>query len=731
MIECKTSKEIIFIGNNINPSLTIDGGRILGLKGIYVISENCTVEVNGGYIQPTIYGDDITVTINGGFLGAGISSNKSSGSATGIVNGGYVKFNGFGSLYYKNEADVELKNYIFSLRDANNTGVYSTVVTGLTTDPSLDYEYGLNDVRTDDYGELHIWLPEGKTWASVTAGGQTFSGEITYVDKYYSATLRLPSLNPAASITTAAKGNASSTSVDFTLTSAPTGTWKVYESADATEVMAGVTATLSGTTLTLASSEDPIEIGDYYVTVTEPNKNESERLKLTVEFVAPSPAKAITAFNFNEVTPNVIGTINEVDKTISLAVPYGTNVTNLVPTIIHTGASVSPNSGVAQDFTSPVTYTVTAEDDTTQTYTVTVTVAPAPGGGSGGSGSSGGGSGGSTPTTPTPTPAPQPAITVTEVKSELFSNTEDIVAEADVETAFGQPVEVKITDDEESQNEVFQLVGADDEVYPFDISLYSKVSGEKVQPKEGHNVRITLPVPEKLLDVKDKVKVVYVRDGKLEILASQLIEKDGKWYITFEAVHFSPYALIVNKEPPVSWTNPFSDVKEGSWYYSAVQYVAQNGLMFGTGSDTFSPQLTTNRAMIATILYRLSGSTEIFQSTFKDVVPGAYYTQGVAWAQEKGIIAGYGNGMFGPEDTITREQMAAILWRYAGSPKADTAVLNDFNDAGDISDYARQAMVWVYEEGIIAGKGSRILDPRGLATRAEAAMILTNYLKAK
>lgn len=374
---------------------------------------------------------------------------------------------------------------------------------------------------------------------------------------------------------------------------------------------------------------------------------------------------------------------------------------------------------------SDTTVTLTANENASITTTLNIAVNKTDSGG--GSGGKSGGSGNNN----TVPPAPTPVITVTEVKSELFTKTEDIVVEADVESAFGQPVEVKITDDEESKNEVFSLAGADDEVYPFDISLYSKASGEKVQPKEGYSVKITLPIPEKLLVVRDQVKVVYVRDGKLEVLSSQVVEKDGKWYITFEAVHFSPYALIVNKEPADTWTNPFSDVKEGSWYYSAVQYVAQNGLMFGTGSDTFSPQLTTNRGMIATILYRLSGSPETLESTFKDVVPGAYYTQGVAWAQEKGIIAGYGNGMFGPEDSITREQMAAILWRYAGSPKADTTVLNDFNDAGEISDYARQAMAWVYEEGIIAGKGNRILDPRGLATRAEAAMILTNYLKAK
>ena len=446
---------------------------------------------------------------------------------------------------------------------------------------------------------------------------------------------------------------------------------------------------------------------EYTVTAAD---SSTQKYIVTVT-VAANPAKAITAFNFNGLTPNVTGTVNEASKTIALTVPYGTNVTALVPSITHSGASVSPNTGVPQNFTSPVEYTVTAADSSTQKYIVTVTVASKPGGGS---------SGGSTPT------PPAPVITVSEVTSELFSNAGDIKVEADVNSAFGQSVEVKITDSTESQNEIFKLAGTDGEVYPFDISLYSKGSNEKIQPKDGYSVKITLPVPEKLLNDKDKIKVVYSKDGKLETLKSELIEKDGKWYIVFETSHFSPYALVVSAEP---WTNPFNDIKEGDWYYSAIQYVSQNGLMLGTGGNTFSPQLTTNRGMIATILYRLNGSDETFESTFKDVIPGAYYTNAVAWAQEKGIIAGYGNGMFGPEDSITREQMATILWRYAGSPAADITILSDFIDMGEISDYAKNALAWANQMGIINGKGNGILDPKGKATRAEVAQIMYNFVQ--
>lgn len=319
-----------------------------------------------------------------------------------------------------------------------------------------------------------------------------------------------------------------------------------------------------------------------------------------------------------------------------------------------------------------------------------------------------------------------PIITVAEVKNELFNDAGDVKVEADVSSAFGQSVAVKITDVTESQKEILLLTAPNDIAYPFDISLYSGTGGEKVQPKDGYSVKITLPVPKKLLEDKKKIKIVYSSDGKLETLKSQLIEKNGKWYITFEAVHFSPYALIVSAEP---WINPFSDVKESDWYYSAVRFTAQNGLMVGTSSNTFSPGMPTDRGMIVTILYRLSCSTETLESTFRDVISSTYSAKAVAWAQKRGIVSGYGNGMFGPENNITREQMIAILWRYAGSPKADTTVLADFNDVGEISEYAKNALAWAHKEGIIADKGNRILDPKGMATRTEVAKVIESFVQ--
>ena len=137
----------------------------------------------------------------------------------------------------------------------------------------------------------------------------------------------------------------------------------------------------------------------------------------------------------------------------------------------------------------------------------------------------------------------------------------------------------------------------------------------------------------------------------------------------------------------------FSDVASNAWYAEAVEYVHGNGLMSGTSATTFSPETNTSRAMLATILYRSSGSPAVTEAVdFTDVSTDAYYADAVAWASANGIISGYGNGLFGPNDPITREQIAAILWRYAGSPSAETGA--DFADESSISSYAATAVDW-------------------------------------
>ncbi|WP_130868400.1 S-layer homology domain-containing protein [Intestinimonas massiliensis (ex Afouda et al. 2020)] len=184
-------------------------------------------------------------------------------------------------------------------------------------------------------------------------------------------------------------------------------------------------------------------------------------------------------------------------------------------------------------------------------------------------------------------------------------------------------------------------------------------------------------------------------------------------------------------EDPAPQPLPFADVADGTWYADAVRYVYQQGLMTGTSEDRFSPDVTTNRAMLVTILYRLEGSPTVTgTASFPDVAAGQWYTDAVIWASANGIVTGYDNGSFGPEDTITREQMATIFYRYnryKGYDRTAQAALSGYADAGQVSSYAAEAMGWAIGTGLITGTSDTTLSPAGFATRAQAAVILTRF----
>ncbi|MCI5678963.1 MAG: S-layer homology domain-containing protein [Bacteroidales bacterium] len=186
------------------------------------------------------------------------------------------------------------------------------------------------------------------------------------------------------------------------------------------------------------------------------------------------------------------------------------------------------------------------------------------------------------------------------------------------------------------------------------------------------------------------------------------------------------------EENPVTDEFPFADVDTDDWFFEDVAYVYENGLMSGTSADTFSPETATTRGMIVTILYRLEGEPEISGScAFDDVKSGSYYENAITWAAANGIVSGYDNGLFGPDDAITREQLATILYRYTQYKGLDVSVGGDtnilsYNDALDISEYAVPAMQWLCGEGIMSGSDGNLM-PMGNATRAQVAAFLHRF----
>lgn len=180
----------------------------------------------------------------------------------------------------------------------------------------------------------------------------------------------------------------------------------------------------------------------------------------------------------------------------------------------------------------------------------------------------------------------------------------------------------------------------------------------------------------------------------------------------------------------------FADVTEWDWFHSAVHYVYENGMMSGTSDTTFSPDMDTSRGMVVTVLHRLEGTPEAGAAGFSDVPQGEYYTKAVDWAYQSGIVSGHGGneaGTFGPNDSISREQLAAILYRYAGKKGMDVTIRGDmsgFADEGAVSDYAREAVAWAVGVGLISGMGDGTISPGGSASRAQVATILMRYCQS-
>ena len=185
-----------------------------------------------------------------------------------------------------------------------------------------------------------------------------------------------------------------------------------------------------------------------------------------------------------------------------------------------------------------------------------------------------------------------------------------------------------------------------------------------------------------------------------------------------------------SQTPPEADSAGFDDVSASAWYYPAVQFVSGRGLMNGVGNRAFDPNTSVSRAMTAAILYRMAGSPAVeYSAVFSDVADGTWYSDAVVWAAQSGVAGGYTDGSFRPSETISREQLAALLYRYAVKNGGGSASgeLSRFSDAASVSAWAEEALKWATAAGVMNGDTSGRLNPRGGASRAELAQMLMNY----
>lgn len=244
----------------------------------------------------------------------------------------------------------------------------------------------------------------------------------------------------------------------------------------------------------------------------------------------------------------------------------------------------------------------------------------------------------------------------------------------------------------------------------------------------GFTMTLTAPVGAKNAGLWANLYHYDEAAGKLVYTASSLVDGDG--YASLPVGSAGQYALVLDGK---SHALPFTDLAAGAWYEDSVAYVYRHDLMSGFSEDTFGPNAALSRAQLCQILYNMEGRPAVTGSgSFSDLADGAWYTDAVTWAASKGIVDGYGGGLFGPDDNITREQLASILYRYAQARGDDVSVGEDTNilsysDAADVAEYAVSAMQWACGAGVITGISESALAPRGEATRAQTAAMLMRF----
>lgn len=249
------------------------------------------------------------------------------------------------------------------------------------------------------------------------------------------------------------------------------------------------------------------------------------------------------------------------------------------------------------------------------------------------------------------------------------------------------------------------------------------VNASPSSAEKGASITITLSP-----DKGYKLDKLTVTDGSGKTV-STVKKSDTVYTFTMPASAVKVGVSYVKATETPSKTK-FNDVSANDWFASAVDYVTGKGMMNGTADNTFSPKANTTRGMVVTVLYRLENQPSTSAASFTDVASGAYYANAVAWANANGIVSGYGSGKFGPNDKVTREQLAAILYRYAQYKKYDVSGANSldgYTDVQSVSSYAVPALQWANAAGVVTGKSGSKLDPKGNATRAEVAAMLMRF----
>ena len=504
-------------------------------------------------------------------------------------------------------------------------------------------------------------------------------------------------------------------------------------------------ATVEGGTVTAVGA------GETDITVTTEDGGKTATCHVTVTQSAYSISADTTALNFGSVytgyaqpAAQTVTVENTGNQTLTLTQPASTGsfgVGSLSKSELAPGEkatfTVQPKAGLAVGTYSEY-IAVSGSEDATVTITASFTVKQY---------SSGGGSSSST-TSPSDQAidkieAAKDGSTVkitlrtgqTKLDKEVFEELAGRDVTLEISLSNGVTWTVNGQDIPENADLTDLDMGVSLNTSTIPVDLINAVTGEigtvqltlKHDGEFGFTMTLTAPVGAKNAGLWANLYHYDEDAGKIVYQTAALVDEDGNVALPFD--HASQYALVLDSK---SHDLPFTDLAANAWYTDAVAYVYRHDLMAGYGENLFGPDDDLSRAQLCQIIYNMEGQPATSgSSVFTDVADGAWYADAVTWAASQGIVGGYGNGLFGPEDNITREQLASILYRYAQSKGYDTSVgentnILSYTDALEISEYAIPAMQWACGAGIIQGNGG-YLDPQGNATRAQVATMLMRF----
>ena len=725
-----------------NASLTIMGNG--SLTASVSVNSGILVQSNGGNATLTIQNADVTAE-NSSSSGDGVTVRAGSSSSASLsVNGGSLTATGSGthgagirflfgssdsssrtpSLNVSNSAIVKASGDTGGI--TSNSSPVTPSGTGIVFNNGTGTVYGsvtLQENLTIGEGESltipegsSLTVPEDKT-ITVESGGKLEGTPIG------NGTVKIaPTITTTESLPDGEVGTVYSQTL--TATGDPTITWNVTSGTlPAGLTLDTYTGTISGT---------PTTANTYSFTVTATNASGSDSKDLSITISAPASV-SVTGVSLNKDSLNLyVGDNETLTATVEPANATNKGVTwsSDKPDV----ATVDANGKVTAVGEGNTTITVTTEDGSkTATCEVTVTAAT----------------------------VPVTGVTLNKTSTSLYvGDTETLTATVAPDNATNKNVTWSTSDANVAtvENGVVTAVsagtatitvttedGAKTATCTVTVSRYSSGGGPttyavtapdaengtvRVSPSRasrGTTVTITV-TPDEGYEL-ESLTVLDSRDNE-----STLTDKgDGKYTFTMPAGRVTVEASFAEIAPEPL---PFGDVDDGDWFAGAVRFVYENGMMNGVSETDFAPHATTSRSMIVTILYRLEGEPVVDDAMdFTDVAGDAYYAEAVRWAASEGIVGGYGGGLFGADDAVTREQLAVILYRYAVYKGYDVSIGEDTNilsyaDFADLSEYAIPAMQWACGAGIVNGTSESTLTPQGEATRAQVAAMLMRFCEA-